>query len=114
MNATVPFDTGLQAERTLLAWRRTCLALAFGNAVGLRYLVADLGPAAALAGLVGLALSGAAWFAADRRYRLTHRSLVAQPAALRLGGAAAAGTAAAAALLALLALTFLLFAGRPR
>ena len=39
---TVP-DTGMQAERTSLAWRRTALSVAVGSLVGLRVLPPQLG-----------------------------------------------------------------------
>lgn len=72
----VLFDRGLQPERTLLAWRRTCLALAVGGALGVR-LTSHLGLAAALAGVVCIVAASGAGLATGGRYHRMHLSLVA-------------------------------------
>lgn len=70
-----PFDPGLQPERTLLAWRRTFLALGVAGAVAVRfaaevslYVAIPLGLA-----LVALALTG--YLRVARRYRRVHEGL---------------------------------------
>jgi uncharacterized membrane protein YidH (DUF202 family) len=103
------FDAGLQAERTALAWRRTALALAVG-AVGAGRLAAPVVGvlAVGLAGL-GLVQAVAVAVAAQRRYRVAHRSLTARGdlTAVRAGLPIAA-LALSAGTVGLLALAFVL------
>ncbi|UFS59724.1 DUF202 domain-containing protein [Subtercola endophyticus] len=76
-----PFDRGLQAERTALAWRRTALSLALGSLAAARVLAAAFGLWSYAIGMLGLAASALFLFSADRRYRRAHESLVASSAA---------------------------------
>jgi putative membrane protein len=70
-----PFDPGLQPERTLLAWRRTYLALGVACLVGARLLPPIAGPASLA--LVGAALGVVVVIAigAERAYRRIHSEL---------------------------------------
>jgi uncharacterized membrane protein YidH (DUF202 family) len=103
-----PFDAGLQPERTLLAWRRTCLSLAMGSAIAIRFTATYLGTVAVLFSLCSLILAAAGWATATRRYQRAHRSLTTNNSQLGLGGTTVAITAAATAVLALAALTYAL------
>lgn len=76
MTKDQPFDIGLQAERTLLAWQRTCLSLAIANAFMIRYAVELFGAWATIVGVTGLLLCLAAYAMAARRYRRAHVGLV--------------------------------------
>ncbi|MCD0447310.1 DUF202 domain-containing protein [Glycomyces sp. A-F 0318] len=66
---TAPLDPGLQAERTLLAWRRTCLAVGVVGVVAARFAAEALGAAAVALGALGAVLAAATHLAAMRRYR---------------------------------------------
>jgi uncharacterized membrane protein YidH (DUF202 family) len=95
-----PFDPGLQPERTLLAWRRTCLALAVASAVVVRFAGEAIGVAAAVLGIVGVATAAAGYARASVRYRRAHEGLTSS-GELPIDGLA----------LGLVALTLLLIAG---
>lgn len=69
------WDAGLQPERTLLAWRRTCLSFAIASAVAVRFTAEAGGAFAVVAGIVGVGLSLVAFAAASRRYRAEVRTL---------------------------------------
>jgi uncharacterized membrane protein YidH (DUF202 family) len=69
------FDSGLQVERTLLAWQRTALSLAIVSAVAIRVLAVEIGPAGVAIGIAGLILAAVAYAVAWRRYRRAHLAL---------------------------------------
>ncbi|MCU1432742.1 MAG: hypothetical protein JWP95_1847 [Actinotalea sp.] len=64
-----PRDQGLQLERTALAWRRTALALTLGPLVAARILFPDLGLAAVVLALAGMAAGIVIAAAAAARHR---------------------------------------------
>jgi uncharacterized membrane protein YidH (DUF202 family) len=104
-----PFDPGLQPERTLLAWRRTCLSFAVASVALIHLATRPLGVLAVVLGGTGAVLALLASAAITVRYHRTHLSLhssggtgvdarplaVAAAAALTLGVAALAYLATA-------------------
>lgn len=71
-----PFDPGLQVERTLLAWRRTCLSFAAAGIVAARFTAPTLGLPAVIAGLLVSGGAILAYVAAAHGYARAHRGLV--------------------------------------
>lgn len=69
------YDPGLQTERTLLAWRRTCLAFGVASLVAMRFTVEAAGVIAVFAGVIGAGLAVAAYVAAALGYRRANRAL---------------------------------------
>lgn len=62
-------DPGLQPERTVLAWRRTLLAVAVGSLVAVRVLPPVLGDWTIALALGGLVVVAVLWAVAVRRSR---------------------------------------------
>ncbi|MEJ5946592.1 DUF202 domain-containing protein [Pseudokineococcus basanitobsidens] len=115
MSGTALFDRGAQPERTLLAWRRTTLALAVASAAVVRFVTPELGFPAVVAGAAGLLLCGLAYATTSARYRhvttrLTGDADVAVPAS---PGAACAALAGALVAVGLGALAFVLVRALP-
>lgn len=109
-SADTVFDTGLQAERTALAWRRTALAMAVA-AVGAGRLAAPvLGVMALLLAAVGLVQAVVVAQASGRRYRIVHDSLISRGdlTAVSTAGAPIAALACSGVLVGILALVFVL------
>ena len=77
MVTDAPFDAGLQPERTLLAWRRTSLALAVGAMITIRLGAPTLGFVAGIIGIVSLGFAAAAYAMSTTRYRRVHLELTA-------------------------------------
>lgn len=73
-------DAGLQPERTELAWRRTCLAIAVGSLVAIRLVPHALGhPAWALVGVAGLLVVAWLWSALRARSHAFTAALATTP-----------------------------------
>lgn len=70
-----PFDPGLQPERTLLAWRRTFLALGVAGAVAVRFAAEVSLFAAVPLGIVLIGAACAGYARVARRYRRVHEGL---------------------------------------
>jgi len=104
------FDTGLQAERTALAWRRTALAMAVAAVGAGRLAAPTIGVLAYVIAGLGLVQAVSVGFAAQRRYRVTHSSLTARGdlSAVGQGGIPIAGLTVSGVAIALLALAFVL------
>lgn len=100
------FEAGLQLERTLLAWRRTCLALALGVAVSIRFGAIADPLTSMLVGIPGLALIGAAYALTSVRYQRATAALVSDPTAAISEGRAVAAVTLVALLIGLAALAF--------
>lgn len=75
IKADKPSDSGLQAERTSLAWIRTTLALAVTLLVTARLLAHELSPLALAVGGGGIAFCLGILAVGHLRYRRTHALL---------------------------------------
>ncbi|EWS79789.1 hypothetical protein BF93_09440 [Brachybacterium phenoliresistens] len=80
-----PFDPGLQVERTLLAWRRTCLSFAAAGLVAARFTAPALGVTAVVAGLAVAGCAILAYVATAHGYAREHRGLVEEDGLARSG-----------------------------
>ncbi|WP_432506092.1 DUF202 domain-containing protein [Kineococcus arenarius] len=76
-SASTVFDTGLQVERTALAWRRTALALVVVSLGAARLLPQQLGAGAVVLGVVGAVAGASVHVLATRRARRTTARLLA-------------------------------------
>jgi uncharacterized membrane protein YidH (DUF202 family) len=70
-----PFDVGLQAERTALAWQRTTLSFGVATLVAARLTANVFGMASFVVAAAGVVLMVTGLFVSHRRYRLIHTRL---------------------------------------
>ena len=68
-------DSGLQPQRTQLAWRRTLLTLAVGSLVAFRVLPGQVGPAAYVLASAGVLTAAALAVVSYRRSKLVDDAL---------------------------------------
>lgn len=108
MSAVRIFDAGLQPERTLLAWRRTCLLLALGVAVAIRFGAIEDPQAAILLGLPAIALVVTSYALTSLRYRTVARALANDPRAAVAAGRAIAMVAVVAFSIGIVAVVFVI------
>lgn len=80
------YDRGLQPERTVLAWRRTLLAIAVAAAAGARLGVVVLGGVALMVGAAVLLGVLFASISAQHRYRAVTETLLRDGVLLGAGG----------------------------
>jgi len=116
VSETPPRDPGLQPERTLLAWRRTALALVVLAALATRTLAVELGPVAGALGGIGILLSAFAAVSAHLRYRRVLHGFAAADAGaapLPAGGRTLALVAASALAIAVAGLVLVLTLATP-
>lgn len=106
-----PFDVGLQAERTALAWQRTTLSFGVAALVAARLLTNIFSTASFIIGALGVILMVLVFVVGHRRYRTNHARLTAAGTArIPLASAAPLMFYAAATLaLGLLGLIFIAF-----
>ncbi|GHD83127.1 uncharacterized protein DUF202 [Salinibacterium amurskyense] len=84
-----PFDAGLQAERTALAWQRTVLSFAIAALVSARLLLNTVSIGSYAVAALGLIMTAVLFWVGHRRYRAVHTTLVqASTDRIRLASAA--------------------------
>ncbi|MBH0099776.1 DUF202 domain-containing protein [Salinibacterium sp. NSLL150] len=71
-----PFDAGLQAERTALAWQRTVLSFAIAALVSARLLLNTVSIGSYAVAALGLIMTAVLFWVGHRRYRAVHTTLV--------------------------------------
>jgi len=71
-----PFDAGLQAERTALAWQRTVLSFAIAALVSARLLLNTVSIGSYAVAALGLIMTAVLFYVGHRRYRAVHTTLV--------------------------------------
>ena len=82
-----PFDSGLQPERTSLAWQRTSLALGIAALLAARLVAEHAWWAAVAFAAAGITAIVSLLVATRRRYRRVHRALSASPSGAVPSGA---------------------------
>ena len=72
-----PFDCGLQAERTALAWQRTALSFGVAALMAARLLTNLFSTAGFIFGVLGVAIMLLLFVVGQRRYRSNHAHVAA-------------------------------------